>query len=79
MFDPRSPGEVKRAEDLARGLFEATLALGGSISGEHGIGFTKMAYLGDQMGAAGMALQRHVKRAFDPRGLVNPGKVVGEN
>jgi glycolate oxidase len=77
MFDRRVPDELARAESLAGELFEATLSLGGSISGEHGIGLTKKEFLPNQLGAQAMEYQKCVKRAFDPRGLLNPGKVLG--
>lgn len=77
MFDRRAPDQQARAESLVRELFDATLALEGSISGEHGIGLTKKGFLPNQLGEHAMAYQARVKRAFDPRGLLNPGKVLG--
>lgn len=77
MFDRRAPDQQARAESLVRELFEATLGLAGSISGEHGIGLTKMGFLPNQLGEGTMEYQTWVKRAFDPRGLLNPGKVLG--
>lgn len=58
-------------------LFRATLDLRGTLSGEHGIGVLKAPYLGWEQGEALIALQRRVKDAFDPRGLLNPGKIFG--
>ena len=78
MFDAKNRDQVRRAEALAAELFEATLRLSGSISGEHGIGLTKMQYLPDQLGHDVMELARRIKLVFDPRGLINPGKVVGD-
>jgi glycolate oxidase len=77
MFDRRAPDQQSRAERLVQELFEVTLGLSGSISGEHGIGLTKMAFLPNQLGKHVMEYEKRVKRAFDPRGLLNPGKVVG--
>ena len=56
-------------------LFEAALALGGTLTGEHGIGTLKRRWLADELGDAQVALQRRIKTAFDPRGILNPGKV----
>ena len=63
---------VERAVGL---LMRATVELGGTLSGEHGIGVTKAAYLPLEQSETLIALQRDVKRAFDPRGLLNPGKI----
>jgi len=64
------------AVDRAIGmLMRATLELGGTLSGEHGIGVTKAAYLPLEQSEALIELQRDVKRAFDPKGLLNPGKI----
>ena len=78
MFDTRDKDQVRRAEALAADLFEATLRLSGSISGEHGIGLTKMPYLAGQLGPDVIRLSEHIKHVFDPRGIVNPGKVIGD-
>lgn len=56
-------------------LFEAALALGGTLTGEHGIGTLKRRWLADELGDEQVALQRRLKAAFDPRGILNPGKV----
>jgi glycolate oxidase len=64
------------AVDRAIGLLmRATVELGGTLSGEHGIGISKAAYLPLEQSEALIALQRDVKRAFDPKGLLNPGKI----
>jgi glycolate oxidase len=57
------------------GLMRATIALGGTLSGEHGIGVAKAAYLPLEQGPELVALQQEVKRVFDPSGLLNPGKI----
>ena len=51
------------------------MALEGSISGEHGIGFTKAPFLGIELSHETMPLMQRVKAAFDPRGILNPGKI----
>jgi len=78
MFDPRKGDEAKRAQELVEGLFEATLGLGGTISGEHGIGFTKLKFLPGELGRDTTDLETRIKQSFDPRGLMNPGKVFDQ-
>jgi glycolate oxidase len=63
---------VERAIEL---LMRATIALGGTLTGEHGIGVTKAQYLPLEQSPDLIALQRDIKRAFDPKGLLNPGKI----
>ncbi len=58
-------------------VLRAALALGGTITGEHGVGIAKRAFLPLELGAEVMALQRRLKAAFDPENLLNPGKVLG--
>lgn len=59
----------------AEELFTHALALGGTLSGEHGIGILKRRWLGDELGAVQLGLQRQIKAVFDPHNLLNPGKV----
>ena len=70
-----SPAE--RASGLAAvgEVLEAALALGGTITGEHGVGMTKRAWLPRELGEAQVALQKRLKAAFDPDDLLNPGKM----
>ncbi len=56
-------------------LFQAALALGGTLTGEHGIGILKKRWLGQELGEDQLDLQRQIKRVFDPQGILNPGKV----
>ena len=63
---------VHRALDT---IVKKTLELGGTITGEHGVGLAKKPWLRMQMGDASFALMRQVKRAIDPDGLLNPGKI----
>jgi glycolate oxidase len=67
--------ELKRAREAERQLFEQVVALEGSISGEHGIGFAKAPYLSIELSAEEIALMKRVKAAFDPAGILNPGKI----
>lgn len=68
-------GERLAVDRAIDGLMRATIALGGTLSGEHGIGVSKAAYLPLEQGQDLVALQQDVKRVFDPRGLLNPGKI----
>jgi glycolate oxidase len=75
MVDPANADEMQRAAKAERELFEGVVALEGSISGEHGIGFAKARYLGLELSTETIALMRRVKLAFDPNGILNPGKL----
>jgi FAD/FMN-containing dehydrogenase len=66
--------EVALAPRLSEELFELALRLGGTISGEHGVGFVKRNWLAKQLGPRAFELHGAVKRAFDPQNLLNPGK-----
>ncbi|WP_166997694.1 FAD-binding oxidoreductase [Paramicrobacterium fandaimingii] len=73
IFDgPDVPDEVWAAADE---LFLAALKLGGTLTGEHGIGILKKRWLGDELGEDQLDLQRQIKQVFDPLGILNPGKV----
>ena len=74
--DARAQNDLReRGERAVRRLFEGVVALEGSISGEHGIGFTKSRYLGIELSPEEIALMKRVKAAFDPNGILNPGKI----
>lgn len=73
IFDgPEVPELIWRAADE---LFETALKLGGTLTGEHGIGILKKRWLGDELGETQLELQRRIKAVFDPNGILNPGKV----
>ena len=75
MIDPADADQLARAERAVAELFAGVVALEGSISGEHGIGVSKAPYLGLELSPPAIALMRRVKRAFDPEGILNPGKI----
>ena len=76
LFSPDEPGTVERAAQVADALFELALQVGGTISGEHGVGATKSHWLERQLGAKAYELHAAIKHAFDPQNLLNPGKKV---
>ena len=75
LITPGDEKEAARAKQAERFLFTRVVALEGSISGEHGIGFAKAAYLPIELSAEKIALMKRVKAAFDPNGILNPGKI----
>ena len=75
MYDRESEKESHRAEKAVREIFAATLELGGTLSGEHGIGTTKKPFIEMEIEPAGLELMKRIKTAFDPDGIMNPGKI----
>jgi glycolate oxidase len=76
VFDADDPAETARARESFDAIMSLGLSLGGTITGEHGVGLLKRDWLAEELGPVGLALQRRVKAAFDPLGLLNPGKVL---
>jgi glycolate oxidase len=74
VLDPADAGAVERVSAAIGDIFAAALDLGGTITGEHGVGAAKLPYLERRLGADQMALLRRIKTAFDPAGILNPGK-----
>ncbi|MFF2484514.1 FAD-binding oxidoreductase [Paenibacillus sp. NPDC058071] len=76
--DARDAEEIHRVEEAFAEIFEASIELGGTITGEHGVGVVKAPYLEWKVGAAGMDVMRGIKDAFDPHHLLNPGKMFAK-
>ncbi|MGW2509518.1 FAD-binding oxidoreductase [Streptomyces scopuliridis] len=74
-FDQADPDESRRARESFDEIMALGLELGGTITGEHGVGTLKKEWLSRELGPVGLELQRGIKRTFDPLGLLNPGKL----
>ncbi len=75
MVEAADAAAVERARQAQRRLFESVVALEGTISGEHGIGYTKAPFLSLELSPEVIALSKRLKQAFDPHGILNPGKI----
>ncbi|MEC4576124.1 FAD-binding oxidoreductase [Streptomyces virginiae] len=74
-FDPADEDETRRARESFGEIMGLGLSLGGTITGEHGVGVLKKEWLARELGPVGVEMQRAVKQAFDPLALLNPGKL----
>jgi len=77
LADRRNPTEMQRVEHAIAAIFEASVRLGGTLSGEHGIGLSKQPFLRMALSPEAIRLMQDVKRAVDPKGILNPGKIFG--
>ncbi len=75
LTDERDQDEIRRAHAAFEEIFDAAIAMGGTITGEHGVGIAKKKYLPRLVGESGIRVMRGIKSAFDPKGILNPGKV----
>ena len=75
LFDGRQPGALEQAEALAGEILRMCVRLGGSITGEHGVGMEKRGYLGDMFSGTDIEAMKDLRACFDPKGLSNPGKM----
>ncbi|MBO9645502.1 MAG: 2-hydroxy-acid oxidase, partial [Pseudacidovorax sp.] len=75
LIDPHEPDERLRAEQLSHNLVSRAIAMGGTCTGEHGIGLHKMGFLIDEAGEGAVAMMRTLKKALDPKNILNPGKI----
>ena len=76
--DIRNAEEMERVYKAMDEIFAAAIGMGGTLSGEHGIGLGKLKYMKDQFGEVGMQTMQAIKKALDPNNILNPGKLVGE-
>ena len=75
LFDKRKPDEWRKVEQMVSEIFSAALELGGTLSGEHGVGVLKRPYFEHAMGPVSVDVQRRIKQALDPLNILNPGKI----
>jgi glycolate oxidase len=75
-YDPGNKEEAERIEKVIREIFEASIALGGTLTGEHGIGLAKKPFIPLEISPAEMQVWKNIKNCFDPKGIMNPGKFV---
>ncbi len=79
LIDPNDPVERETAEQLNEKLVARALSMGGTCTGEHGIGLHKMGFLVDEAGVAAVDMMRTIKAALDPKNIMNPGKIFTTN
>jgi glycolate oxidase len=79
MLDKDEPQELENAQAAVRELFERVIQMGGTITGEHGVGITKAPYLEMEISLPALELMGRIKKAFDPSGILNPGKIFHYN
>ena len=75
LTDERNQDEMHRVEEAFKEIFDEAIRLGGTITGEHGIGLAKKSFLPKFAGDAQMRVMRELRRALDPNGILNPGKM----
>jgi glycolate oxidase len=78
LYDANQPGEIERAEEFGADILKLCVEVGGVLTGEHGIGVEKRDLMGTMFSETDLAQQQRLKCAFDPDGLLNPGKVFPE-
>jgi glycolate oxidase len=75
LFDANDPDQLRRCELFGADILETSVAMGGTVTGEHGVGSAKLPYLTARLGEGQMQLQRGIKSVFDPAGILNPGRL----
>ena len=76
LYDANKPGELERTEEFGARILELCISVGGTITGEHGVGVEKINQMCVQFNEAELKQFHAVKTAFDPKGLLNPGKAI---
>jgi D-lactate dehydrogenase (cytochrome) len=76
VLNPDDPAELAEAERVNTRLVQRALAMGGTCTGEHGVGYGKLPFLAQEHGEEALAVMRAIKQALDPKQLLNPGKLV---
>lgn len=76
--DARDASEMKRVEKAVEEIFTTAIELGGTLSGEHGIGTMKAAFMEKELGTVGLEMMKRMKKAWDPNNILNPGKIFPE-
>lgn len=79
MLDKEDPVQLKNGHTIVKVLFQKVIDMGGTITGEHGIGITKAPYLEMEIPVEGIQLMMRIKKAFDPKGILNPGKIFSRD
>ena len=77
LTDRRDAEQMRRADMAIKELFAAAIELGGTLSGEHGIGLAKAGFMDGAIQAQALSKMKEIKRLFDPEGIMNPGKIFG--
>jgi glycolate oxidase len=77
--DARDHDEIHRVEEAFAEIFDAAIRLGGTITGEHGVGVVKAPYLEWKLGSAGIEVMKAIKQAIDPNNIMNPGKIFAKH
>jgi glycolate oxidase len=78
VFDQTDPAQAARAQEAFEQVMAIGLELGGTITGEHGVGVLKRTWLAEEIGPVALDVHRAIKAALDPKNLLNPGKIVAE-
>ena len=78
MVDTDEPEMVEQGERISKQIVERAIEMGGTATGEHGVGIGKQEYLAVEHGEAAVDTMRAIKQAFDPNGILNPGKILPE-
>ncbi len=76
LFDKRDPEQMKIVEEMVAEEFKVALELNGTLSGEHGVGTLKRAYMNQALGPVSINIQKNIKQVLDPLNILNPGKVL---